>query len=98
MIITLLPPNIRLSRNRVILIKEMDDICYLVDPKSNAIFHLNQLGKGIWSLLQQSVTLHEILETLYLAFPEENSKRIEKDIKNLINEMLAKKLVVTINQ
>ncbi|UCH38798.1 MAG: PqqD family protein, partial [Gammaproteobacteria bacterium] len=72
---------------------EVDDQFFLADRQGAAIHHLNPIGSSIWGLLEQPVTLDEIVEILLTAFPDLDSARVRADVGSLLQELMRKDLL-----
>ena len=72
---------------------EVDDQSFLADRQGAAIHHLNPIGSSIWGLLEQPVTLDEIVEVLLTAFPDLDPARVRADVGSLLQELMRKDLL-----
>ena len=77
----------RLRRRPDIAITMLDDGTFLVDPRTQAIFHLDALGGGVWSALAESATRDELVGLLADAFPDTPPARIARDLDVLLAEL-----------
>lgn len=84
----------RYQKLSTVVMREMDDVCYLVNTEENAIFELNVMGRAIWHLLQNPTSSDEIIETLQTAFPEVAPETITSDVLRLLDLLLAQKLII----
>ena len=81
-------------RNPIIVERSIDDAVFLVNPETDAIFYLNQVGLAIWQLLTEPINLSEVVATVQQAFPDVQPKKIAEDVSKLINEMSDRNLVM----
>jgi len=81
-------------RNPIIVESSIDDTVFLVNPETDAIFHLNQVGTAIWQLLTEPINISEAVATVQQAFPGVQPKNIAEDVSKLINEMSDRNLVM----
>ena len=81
-------------RNPIIVERSIDDAVFLVNPETDAIFYLNQLGMAIWQLLKEPINIMEAVAVVQQAFPHVQAQKIAKDVSNLINEMSDRSLVM----
>jgi hypothetical protein len=66
---------------------------FLASPDGKAIYHLNQIGSGIWELLAEPTSKEVIIATLETAFPEIKRSTIEKDVTKILKIFRLKKLI-----
>ena len=78
-----------------ILVRAVDDECFLIDPEADTIHHLNRLGLAVWRLIDAPRNRQEIAALIAAAFPETPPQRIRADLarlfKLLLDEGLAKR-------
>lgn len=65
----------------------------LYNTRSDTFFHLNFLGKEIWSRIGTSVSVDEILRQIVDMVPDKSNDRIYDSGLVLINELLNKELI-----
>jgi len=80
-------------RNPIIVERSIDDTVFLVNPETDAIFYLNQVGAAIWQLLTEPINVLEAVSIVQQAFPDVQPKHIAEDVSKLINEMSDRNLV-----
>ena len=83
----------RLRRHPEIDITTLDDGTFLVDPRTQAIFHLDALGGGVWSALAEPATRDELAALLGEAFPDTPPDTIAHDLDALLAELRERDLV-----
>jgi len=66
---------------------------FLASPDGKAIYHLNQIGSGIWELLAEPTSKEVIVSTLAKAFPQIETITIEKDVTELLKRFQSKNLI-----
>lgn len=81
-------------RNPIIVERSIDDAVFLVNPETDAIFYLNQVGTAIWQLLTEPINVLEAVAIVQQAFPDVKPKNIAEDVSKLINEMSDRSLVM----
>lgn len=74
-------------------IHRADGEVFLVNRRTQGIHRLNDLGGGIWRLLEQPTSLASALEVVAGAYPLEPVARIEKDLRALWSALLAEGLI-----
>lgn len=65
---------------------------FIVDAVNETLHNLNETGTRIWQLLEKGKTFDEIVEIICNEF-EVSRKEVEKDIKDFLKELEAKKLI-----
>ena len=80
-------------RNRLVQKIRIEDENFLTSPDGKAIYHLNQIGSGIWELLAEPTSKEKIKLTLETAFPGTEKSRIEKDVTGILNRFQSKQLI-----
>ena len=66
---------------------------FLASPDGKAIYHLNQIGSGIWELLAVPTAKEDIVSTLATAFPQIERSIIEKDVAEILKRFQSKNLI-----
>ncbi|NCB12077.1 MAG: PqqD family protein [Erysipelotrichia bacterium] len=82
--------KITLSKN--VFAQEIDDETIILDSQTQEYFSLNEIGKVIWSLLEQNNQLEEIKAEM-LEMYEVPQEQLEKDLLNFIQALGAKGLI-----
>ena len=77
----------RWSRVSSIVQRAVGSDAFLVDPQSDALFHLNPLGAALWNLLEQPVSLEEAASVVAAAFPEQPAGALREDTARLFREL-----------
>ncbi len=80
-------------RSPVVTETLVDGESFLADAEGAAIHHLNPVGSAIWQALASPQTAGQIVELLHAAFPETDVNRIEQDVRALLDDLKARKLV-----
>jgi hypothetical protein len=83
----------RLRRRPDIAVTALDDSTFLVDPRTQAIFHLDTLGGGVWSALAEPASRDELVALLADAFPDTPRETIARDLDALLAELCARDLL-----
>ena len=81
-------------RNPIIVERSIDNTIFLVNPETDAIFYLNQVGTAIWQLLTEPINISEAVAIVQQAFPDVQPKNIAEDVSKLIDEMSDRNLVM----
>lgn len=66
---------------------------FLASPDGKEIYHLNQIGSGIWELLAVPTSKEVIVATLAIAFPQIERSIIEKDVAEILKRFQSKNLI-----
>ena len=82
-----------LIRNKLVQKIRIEDENFLASPDGKAIYHLNQIGSGIWELLAEPTSKEDIISILEAAFPGTEKSTIEKDVKKLLKRFQSKGLI-----
>lgn len=67
---------------------------FLASPEGKAIHHLNPIGAAVWQLMAEPSTLNQLVDPLHTAFPQVAREQIEQDVRNLLEILIAKRLVL----
>lgn len=67
---------------------------FLVDGAGEAIFHLNQIGAGLWRLMDGTCDTDEAVAVLSQAFPEIDRAVIERDVTAITADLLYRGLLL----
>lgn len=81
-------------RNDLVQKIRIEDESFLSSPDGKAIYHLNQIGSGIWELLAAPTSKETIISTLETAFPGVEKSAIEKDVTSILKRFQLKNLVI----
>ena len=82
--------KITLSKN--VFAQEIDEETIILDSTTQEYFSINEIGKVIWSLLEEKKNLEEIKAEM-LDMYEVPQEQIEKDLLNFIQALAQKKLI-----
>lgn len=66
---------------------------FLTSPDGKAIYHLNQIGSGIWELLAEPTSKKEIISILETAFPQIQRTTIESDVTKILTSFQSNNLI-----
>lgn len=82
--------KITLSKN--VFAQEIDEETIILDSETQEYFSINEIGKVIWSLIEEKKNLEEIKAEM-LDMYEVPEEQIEKDLLNFIQALAQKKLI-----
>lgn len=88
------PEGRRFCRPDGIRERMVDGDLFLVDRGGNTIYHLNGLGAGLWTLLDDSHGLDDIIDVLGDAFPYMDRVALEDDVQALVGELTQRGLLL----
>lgn len=74
-------------RNPEILHRELDGEIFLIDDTGGKIHALDAMAGGIWRLLEQPMTVYDIVATFSAAFPERKSKDLRRQVTRFLDDM-----------
>jgi len=80
-------------RNKLVQKIQIETENFLASPDGKAIYHLNQIGSGIWALLAEPTSKEVIISTLDTAFPETGRSIIEEDVRKILKRFRLKGLI-----
>lgn len=80
-------------RHPEIVERALGDELFLVDRSGEAIYHLNAISAALWRLLAEPTTVQGAASVLHRAFPDIAKGRIERDVRALLADLAARKLV-----
>ena len=89
--------GIHYAKNHSIVERRIDDTVFLVNPETDTILYLNQLGTAIWHLLAEPVSIEEATITVQQAFPDVPPQEIADDVGKLFNQLSKKDFLVLYN-
>ncbi|MGI9511698.1 MAG: PqqD family protein [Anderseniella sp.] len=79
-------------RNPEILYREVDGEIFLIDDARGKIHALDAMAGGIWRLLEQPMTVYDIVATFSAAFPDRKSKDLRRPVVRFLDDMQHNKL------
>ena len=82
--------KITLSKN--VFAQEIDEETIILDSETQEYFSINEIGKVIWSLIEEKKNLEEIKAEM-LDMYEVPQEQIEKDLLNFIQALQQKGLI-----
>lgn len=80
-------------RNRLVKKIRIEGENFLASPDGRAIYHLNQIGSGIWELLAEPTSKELIITTLETAFPGTEKSIIDQDVTKILDRFQSKQLI-----
>jgi hypothetical protein len=81
--------------NPNVVFKALPDGAVLLSAEDEVYFALNRVGALIWELLPpKSATVEDICSALAAQFPEVDPSRIEADVRQLLEDLSASRLVI----
>ena len=83
-------------QNPDVITRCMDDSVFLVNPFSDTIFHLNQLGAGLWQLLSEPTSIEAAAGTVQEAFPDIAGDKIYKDVVEVFAKLRDAQLLLEV--
>jgi hypothetical protein len=84
----------RLHRNPRVSETPVESDIFLVEPDSGAVYYLDRMSAGIWTLLQVPHARGEIHAVFRDAFPDVPPAQITADLDAALDELLARRLIV----
>lgn len=87
------PREARLRRNPHVSETAVESDLFLVEPNGGAVYYLDRVGSGIWTLLGEPHTRGEIHAVFREAFPDVPSGQIAADLDAALDELLARGLI-----
>ena len=84
----------RFQRNPGISETPVDDGVFLVEPQSQEIFYLDSISCGLWRELAEPRSREDLHALIGAAFPEVPAERIAGDVAAVIDDLVAKRLVI----
>ncbi len=76
----------------------MDDETFLADPRTDSLYHMNPLGRALWTLLATPHSRGEMETLMASAFPEVDPETLAADIAGFLDRMIEARLVERIDR
>ncbi len=83
----------RYRRNPDVVERSVDDTVFLVEPDSQAIYHLEAVGAALWRLLENPTEIADAVDLLHQAFPDVARDHIERDVTRVIADLESRGLI-----
>jgi hypothetical protein len=80
-------------RNPALVLGDVDNELFLVDPRNDSIYHLSPVAAGLWQILSEPTAAREAVQLLQGAFPDADRREIERDVTILFSDLLAGGLI-----
>ena len=84
--------NSKITLSKNVFAQEIDDETIILDSETQEYFSINEIGKVIWSLIEEKKNLEEIKAEM-LDMYEVPEEQIEKDLLNFIQALEQKGLI-----
>ncbi|MBC8445518.1 MAG: PqqD family protein [Rhodospirillaceae bacterium] len=81
------------TRRQGITEREIDDVIFLVNPDTDALYHLNPVGAALWRLLKDRTSGKEAADLICKAFPDADPTTVKTDIVKLMAEFFDHQLI-----
>ena len=88
--------NMRYMRKAGVSETEIDDGVFLVEPRSQEIYFLDAISRGLWRLMAEASSMADLQRVVREAFPDQTADQIDRDVASAIAEMNERGLVVGI--
>lgn len=80
-------PDTPFLQNPNVSLQAVDGELFLAHEDGTSIHQLNTMGAGLWNLLAEPATQHEMVEILCGAFPDADSSAIIEDVAQLLADL-----------
>jgi hypothetical protein len=87
----------RYRRNPAVSETEIDGEIFLVEPETEEVFYLDQMGSALWRLIASPHTLGQAAAVYAAAFPDVDQTTISEDLGLVLQDLLDRGLVVTVS-
>ena len=84
--------NSKITLSKNVFAQEIDEETIILDSETQEYFSINEIGKVIWSLIEEKKNLEEIKAEM-LDMYEVPQEQIEKDLLNFIQALEQKGLI-----
>lgn len=83
----------KLTINKSVNVAEQDGELILLHMKSGKLYGLDEVGTMIWKRIEMGDAMEQILEYLVGEFPRVQVEQLQKDVTNLIKQLIKCKLI-----
>lgn len=83
-------------RNPEILQRELDGEVFLIDDTLGKIHALDVMAGAIWRLIEQPMTVYDIVATFSAAFPDMRTKDLRRQVSRFVEDMQHNNLAVRV--
>ncbi len=90
-----MPSDLIWSRQPDVTMQTKGDAAFLWLPGMQRIWHMNQLGLAVWTLLEIPGSAHDIAEVLTDHFPDQDKAGLIADVNALLQALARDGLIVT---
>ena len=84
--------NSKITLSKNVFAQEIDDETIILDSVTQEYFSINEIGKVIWSLIEEKKNLEEIKAEM-LDMYEVPQEQLEKDVLNFLQALEQKGLI-----
>ena len=89
--------SVRYSRNPEVNETELDGEIFLIEPKTQEVFYLDEMGAGLWRLLTAPQSMEDAISVYQTAFPEIDQVRVQNDLRIALQALLDRGLIVPVS-
>ena len=82
-----------LKRSDSIQYRDIDGHIFLIDDDRGGIHALDVVGSAVWRVLDEPMSLKEIVSLFQTAFPDRPKSAVRKEISKFANELVKKDLL-----
>jgi len=75
------------GRNDGIIERQVDGDIFLIDDRRGRIHALDQMGGGIWRLLEQPQPVQDIVAVFLAAFPGRKPRELRRMVERFLNQL-----------
>ena len=85
--------NTKMRKVTIIVERQLEHQLLLIHPTTEAVFHLNELGKALWHMLDSPMEQIELLKIFQTAFPDIEAQKLQRDILALLRQLYENGLI-----
>jgi hypothetical protein len=86
----------RYCRKQAVSLRTVGDAGFLVNPSTNEIHMLNNVGLALWHLLEEPMHQAAMVTAICVAFPDTPKETIEQDVAALVPSLSQAGLVTIV--
>ena len=86
----------RYTRNPEARETELDGEIFLVEPKTEEVFYLDEMGAGLWRLMTAPLSMEDAISVYQAAFPDIDAVRVQNDLRIALQALVDRGLIVPV--
>jgi len=91
-------PSVSETYQRVahVVARDVDGEIFLIDDVRGRIHSLDAIGSAVWRLLEEPMSVYDMVEVFAQAFPDRKPKQLRKYVADLVADLVDKRVIKSV--